>query len=170
MISVYQGDQPDLPARVEYPAGWDVEVSRGHVEPYAQVQFYAPSSLEPRVRVYVVVRALPLPAAGGRYADAGALLESYRATLPSAFRIAGEHTRSVLGVPARQVDVVGTLRLPWMSPQAQSVHVVGQRAFFEHAGRLYECAWLATPRVAADVGAAFAHLLDTLTLSGSNLE
>ena len=161
-FAVYQSDQPQLPLRLEYPTGWDVELSSGKMEPYTQVQFYAPASLESRLRIYLVARALPPKAAGGRYADVGELAASYRASLPPTFAINGERATTVLGVSARQVGVAGTLQLPWMSSNAHPVSVVGQRVFCERAGRLYEFAWLATPAAAPQVEAAFMHLLETL--------
>jgi hypothetical protein len=71
-----------------------------------------------------------------------------------------------LGLPARQVSVSGTLRLPWKSPQALLVPVKGERIFVERNGWLYELGWMATPEASETVEAAFAHVLRTLVVDG----
>lgn len=161
----YQSTRAEAPMRFEYPAGWEVEASSGSLEPYAQVQVYGPSTLEGRLRTYLVVRMVPRKADGGRYADAAEMASSYRATLQTGLRIDAERPASALGAPATQFDVSGTLLLPWESPAATPVPVKSQRLFLERDGRLYELGWMATPESAPTVADAFAHLLQTLTVA-----
>ncbi len=164
-FATYRNHHSSLPVSFEYPAGWEVEPSEGKTEAYAQVQVYAPIAFEPRLRVYLVVRAMPTAASGGRYASVDAAAAAYRETLLPSLRIDEVQETMALGVAARQVAISGTLRLPWMSAVAQPVPVTGRRLFFEKDGRLYECAWLSTPDVAARVQAFFEHLLQTLTVT-----
>ena len=161
---VYRSDQQELPVSFEYPADWRVEYSKGTIEAYAQVQIYGPDSLDTRLRTYLVVRALPPKTKGGRYADVGEMIEAYRNTLPPSLRIDHEGETTVLGEPSPVIDISGTLPLPWNSQQAQQVPVKSQRVFFEHHGRLYELAWMATPEASSTVNAAFSRLLQTLAL------
>jgi hypothetical protein len=116
------------------------------------------------MRTYVVVRAIPPKAAGGRYDGLAEMIGSYREKLQPGLMVEGERQVTVLGVPATQLELGGSLRLPWRSPEARPVPVRGQRVFLQKDGRLYELGWLATPEAAAEVGAAFNRLLETLAL------
>lgn len=163
-FTIYQSNQPQLPVRFEYPADWEVEHSSGTTEVYSQVQIYAPKSLEDRLRMYMVVRAIPPKAQGGRYAGLPEMIEDYQKTLLPSLRIEQDQQTAVLGSAARQLEISGTLRLPWKSPLAQPVPVKSQRIFLEKNGWLYELGWLATPEISYEVEEAFSHLLQTLTL------
>lgn len=164
-VSVYQSTQPQLPIRFEYPTEWEAEESSGTVEVYAQVQVYAPASFENRLRTYMVVRAVPVVTQGGRYGGVDEMVAEYRKTLPPTLGIEQERSATILGLSARQLDLSGTLQLPWWSQQSRAVPVKGQRVFFEKQGRLYEVGWLTTPEVSDEVEGLFAHLLRTLTIS-----
>ena len=61
----YHSRSAELPVQFEYPADWEAEYSRGSTEAYAQVQVYAPSAVESRLRSYLVVRAVPSGSSGG---------------------------------------------------------------------------------------------------------
>jgi hypothetical protein len=163
MFERYRSTQQQLPVAFEYPATWRVEESSGSREAYQQVQIYGPDTLDARMRTYLVVRAVPPQAAGGRYVQLTDMIESYRRTLMPSFRIEREQEVAVWGVPATQLDLGGHLRLPWQSPTAEEVPVTGQRLFLEKNGLLYELGWLATPESAPSVTTAFGHLLETLT-------
>ena len=163
-FALYQSAKPQLPVKFEYPADWQVEESSGSQEAYAQVQVYGPSSLEPRLRTYLVVRAVPSKTGGGRYASLEEMISAFRDTLQPGLRIDGTHPAQVAGGSATQVEVSGQLWLPWESPKAVPVPVKSQRVFLERGGRFYEFAWMATPEVSGQVGAAFSRLLDTFTV------
>jgi len=160
----YRSQSPRLPVAFEYPSAWQVEESSGTSEVYAQVQIYGPASLEPRLRTYLVVRCVPPKADGGRYMSLSEMVETYRATMQAGLRVDEERATDVMGQPATQLDVSGIFQLPLDSPGERSVPVKSQRVFFEHDGRLYELAWMATPEVSDHVAAAFSHLLESLTL------
>lgn len=164
-FSVYQSQQPQLPVSFEYPADWQLEPSTGKVEAYTQVQIYGPASLDHRLRTYLVIRGVAPQSAGGRYAGLNEMVDSYRHTLQQGLQIDQELHVSVLGVPAIEVEVSGTFRLPWESPAAQAVAVKSQRIFLEKNGRLYELAWMATQEAAPEVEQVFSHLLHTLTVT-----
>lgn len=161
----YHSQRPQLPVQFEYPAGWQVEESSGKEETYWQLQIYGPSSLESRLRTYLVIRAVPPKASGGRYADVQEMTASYRTTLQPGLRIDQEQQRTLLGEPAVQLALSGALSLPWWSGDPQEVDVKGQRLFFAKRGWLYELGWLATPESSAHVVEAFTHLLHTLTIN-----
>ena len=163
-FALYQSAKPQLPVTFEYPADWQVEESSGSQEVYAQVQVYGPSSLEPRLRTYLVVRAVPSKTGGGRYASLEEMVGVFRDTLQPGLRIDGTHPVQVAGGPATQLEVSGQLWLPWKSPNAKPVPVKGQRVFLERGGRFYEFAWMGTPEVSGQVRAAFSRLLDTFTV------
>ena len=165
-FTTYRGTSPRLPVAFEYPADWESEESSGTTERYTQVQLYAPAALESRLRVYLVVRAIPAKDAGGRYADVREMAEEYRRHAIPSLRMTEEEQTTVLGAPATRLAVDGTMLLPWNSPKAQPVPVTGQRVFFEQHGVFYELGWMATPETDAAARAAFAHLLDTLTPAG----
>ena len=160
----YASSRPQLPVAFEYPADWSVEESSGTYEAYSQVQIYGPESLESRLRTYLVVRSMPPKTDGGRYTSVREMVDAYRQTLQPGLRIAGEQQIAVSGVPAIQLDISGTLRLPWESQEGKLVPVTSQRIFFERQGRFYEAGWMGTPEVSDTVAAVFAHLLQTLTL------
>ena len=162
----YQGSRSQLPVSFEYPAEWQLEESSGTREAYWQVQVYGPESVEARLRTYLVVRAVPPKAEGGRYEGVSQMVESYRKTLQPGLRVEGERRISVSGLPAIRLDLSGALRLPWKSPKAVPIAVKSQRIFLENEGRLYELGWMATPEAAATVEAAFAHVLRTLVVDG----
>jgi hypothetical protein len=164
-FAVYQGDLLQLPVRFEYPADWQVESSSGSTEIYSQVQIYGPPSLEDRLRTYLVVRAIPPKVHGGRYENLDEMVEGYRKDLLPTLHIEQEQQTIVLGQPARLLDVIGTLRLPWKSPTSELVPVKSQRIFLDKNGWFYELAWMATPEVALTVEEAFSHLLQTFSLS-----
>lgn len=163
-FALYQSAKPQLPVAFEYPAGWQVEESAGSTEAYAQVQVYGPQSLEPRLRTYLVVRAVPPQAEGGRYAALGEMVARFRETLQPGLRVDREAPVQVAGGPATQLEVSGELWLPWKSQNAKPVPVKSQRVFLERGGRLYEFAWMSTPEASAEVAAAFSRLLDTFTV------
>ena len=167
-FTTYRSHQPQLPVSFEYPTGWDAEMSAGKTEAYTQVQLYAPAAVEQRLRVYLVVRAMPLKASGGRYASLDEAVAAYRETLLRTLHITEERQTTVAGVAARQLAINGTLSLPWMSATAHAVPVVGGRLFFEKDGRVYECAWLGTPELAAQVQTYFDHVLQTLMIASSS--
>ncbi len=164
-FAVYQSTQPQLPVRFEYPADWEVEDSRGTQEAYTQVQVYGPASLDDRLRTYLSVRAIPPHVEGGRYASLAEMIESYEQTVMPTFRIDQRQQIDLLGVTATQLDLSGTLSLPWEPARSTPVPVKSQRLFFEKDGRLYELSWMATPEAAPTAQAAFARLLQTLTLT-----
>lgn len=157
----YRSTAPQLPVAFEYPSTWQVEESSGTHEAYAQVQIYAPASLEPRLRTYLVVRSIPPKAEGGRYASLNEMVDSYRATLQSGLRVDAQREVQIMSQSATQLEVSGVFRLPWESRGERSVPVKSQRVFFESNGRLYECGWMGTPEVAAQTAAAFVHLIQT---------
>ena len=161
----YASTRPQLPVRFEYPSGWQVEESAGSHEVYSQVQVYGPAVLEPRLRTYLVIRCVPPKTEGGRYASLGEMVDAYRTTLQTGLGVDGEQEIQMLGRLAKQLEVSGTLWLPWESPAAQPVAVKGQRVFFEQDGRLYEAGWMATPEVSNQVAAAFSHLLHTFSFA-----
>ena len=163
-FTLYRSHQPQLPVSFEYPADWQVEDSSGTIEAYAQVQIYGPASLEDRLRTYLVVRAIPPKAQGGRYAGLREMVEAYQKTLMPSLRIEQEREALVLETTATVLDISGTLLLPWEAKDPQPVPVKSQRIFLEKNGRLYELSWMATPDVSPRVEAAFSHLLQTLTL------
>ena len=160
----YQNAKPQLPVKFEYPAGWQVEESSGTSEVYSQVQIYGPASLEPRLRTYLVVRAVPPKAEGGRYASLSDMVETFRATLQPGLRIDQEQPIQVSGRPATKLELSGQLWLPWKSPNAKPIAVKSQRIFLERAGRFYEFAWMSTPEVSEQVIAVFSRLLETFTV------
>lgn len=170
MVTQYESVRPELPVSFEYPADWDAEESFGSQEAYAQVQVYAPESLESRLRSYLVIRAVPPEEKGGRYAGLRAMADSYRHALQPGLQIDQEEQTNLLGASAVRFRVSGTLRLPWKSSRAQPVPVRSERIFFEKGGRLYELAWMATPEAADQVRDAFIHLLETLTWPGHPAE
>lgn len=161
----YRSTNDSLPVSFEYPRGWDVEESSGTHEIYTQIQIYAPKAVEGRLRTYLIVRAMPTAAEGGRFANAQEAVTQYQQTLMPTMSIARTQDTQLLGREATQVEVTGTLRLPWKSPTAEEVPVIGQRVFFEASGRLYELAWLATPESAEQVSAAFGRLVHTLAVT-----
>ncbi|MBI2094331.1 MAG: hypothetical protein HYT88_06400 [Candidatus Omnitrophica bacterium] len=161
---LYRSNQPQLPIAFEYPSAWQPEFSKGSVEPYVQVQVYGPASLESRLRTYIAVRSMPNAAEGGKYGDVQALVESYLQHLMPSFKIDKDQTTQVLGIPARMLDISGTLALPWEAKDPQAIPIRGQRIFFEKNKRLYELSWLATPETSSIVEAAFQKLLATLSL------
>lgn len=163
-FATFSSTTPQLPVQFEYPAGWQPEESSGSHERYAQVQVYAPESFEPRLRTYLVVRCVPPRAEGGRYAGLAEMVEAYRATMQSGLRVDEERQVQVMGRPATQLEVSGIFQLPWETPGEHAVPVKSQRVFFEQDGHFYELAWMGTPEVADQVSAAFARLLQTLTL------
>ena len=164
-FTLYRSQQPQLPVSFEYPADWQVEDSSGTTEKYTQVQVYGPPSLETRLRTYMVVRAVPPKAEGGRFAGLGEMVEEYQKTLMPSLRIDQAQETVVLDVLARRLDISGTLSLPWKSKDPHPVPVKSQRIFLEKDGRLYELSWMATPEASQEVERAFSHLLDTLAIS-----
>lgn len=162
-FSEYESHEPQLPVRFEYPADWELEESTGAVETYTQVQLYAPAALEGRMRTYIVVRAVPAKAQGGRYATIEEMVHAYRETLLPAFHIESERTVTLNGMPATSLEMTGTLSLPWQSPRATPVPVRGERVFLAANGRFYELAWLTTPEASSRVTEVFARLLKTLS-------
>jgi hypothetical protein len=161
----YQSSRPALPVAFEYPAGWDVEESAGTRDAYTQVQIYGPKSVEGRMRTYLVVRALVPDAEGGSSAGLSEFVAEYRRTMMPELQIQQERDTEILGGPAKQLEIAGSLRLPWRSRAATDVPVKGQRLFFERGGRLYELAWLATPEASPQVANAFGRLRETLTIN-----
>lgn len=161
-FAVFRSDRPQLPLQFEYPADWQLEPSSGSIERYTQVQLYGPKALEPRLRSYIVVRAIPPKTEGGRYADLSDAVRQYEDTLLPTLRITQRRQTTVLGANGQLLDVQGAMRLPWESRNAELVPTQSQRLFFAHDGLLYEIAWTATPEAAPAVQAAFEHLLGTL--------
>ena len=166
MFTRYQSEQAQLPVSFEYPAEWQVEYSSGAAEAYAQVQMYGPASLDKRLRTYMVVRAVPPKAQGGRYAGVGDMVAAYQTTLLPGLRVDQDRQTVVLDSPATMLDVSGMLNLPWeVSRAPRPVPVKSQRVFLEKNGWLYELSWLTTPEASQQVERAFSHLLSTLVLS-----
>lgn len=163
-FEVYQATTPPLSVTCEYPAGWQAEESSGSTERYRQVQFYAPADMESRLRMYIVVRAVPLKDQGGKYAGVAEMAGEYRNQAMPGLNVEEQPPVTVLGSTATVLAVNGTLSLPWRSPTPAAVPVSGARVFFEKDGTLYEAAWLATPEHAPAVLTAFSHLLDTLAI------
>ena len=166
VFTLYRSDHAQLPVSFEYPAEWQVEYSSGTEEAYAQVQMYGPASLDTRLRTYMVVRAVPPKAQGGRYAGVGEMVAAYQTTLLPGLRVEQDRQIIVLDSPATMLDVSGMLNLPWeVSRAPRPVPVKSQRVFLEKDGWLYELSWLTTPEAAQQVERAFSHLLNTLVLS-----
>ena len=166
MFTLYHSDHAQLPVSFEYPAEWQVEYSSGTAETYAQVQVYGPASLDHRLRTYMVIRAVPPKAQGGRYAGVSEMAAAYQTTLLPGLRVDQDRQEAVLGSPATILDVSGTLNLPWeVSRAPRPVPVKSRRVFLEKNGWLYELSWLTTPEASQQVERAFSHLLKTLVLS-----
>lgn len=163
-FALYRSQQPGLPVSFEYPEGWELEESAGTHEPYAQVQCYGPKTMEDRLRIYLVVRAMPPKAAGGRYADVAEMVQEFQRTKLPTLRVDREGAVSVAGTAATQLDISGSLRLPWKSSKATDIPVKSQRVFFEKDGRLFELAWLGTPEASPVLADAFSRLLQTLSV------
>ena len=161
----YQGKTPELPVSFEYPAGWQVEESSGSQEVYRQVQIYGPKSLEDRLRVYLVVRAVPPKAVGGRYEGLEDMVRQYRVTLMSSLHVDAQGAIRLLGSSVPQLEVSGTLPRSWWSVDPEQIPVKGQRVFLEQDGRFYELGWMATAEASGPVAEAFRRLLQTLTLA-----
>ena len=163
-FEVYRSATPPLSVSFEYPAGWQAEESSGSTERYRQVQLYAPPELEPRLRIYIVVRAVPAKDLGGKYGGVAEMATAYQNQALPSLTVEEHPPVMVLGSPATVLGVNGTMALPWQSSTPKAVPVSGARVFFEKDGTLYEAAWLATPEQAPAVQTAFTHLLDTLTV------
>lgn len=161
-FALYPPLLPELPVRFEYPADWYPEPSRGTTDAYVQIQLYAPAAFEPRLRTYMVIRAMPPIHQGGRYHNIDELVEEYRNTLLPSLRINVKRHIDLQGAPATVLELTGSLRLPWKSSAAETIPVHSQRIFFERGGRFFELAWMATPEGAPTVQEYFAHLMQTL--------
>ena len=164
-FSVFRSDQANLPVTFEYPSDWQVERSSGSTERYAQVQVYGPSALDDRLRSYLVVRAIPPAAQGGRFAGLEQMIASYEETLLPTLRVAQRRQTKVAGLPATVLEVGGTMLLPWNGANPKPVPVKSERVFLERNGWLFELAWLTTAEAAAAVEPVFARLVETFALS-----
>lgn len=163
-FSVFHSEQETLPVRFEYPADWKVERSTGSTEAYEQVQLYGPSTLDPRLRAYLVVRAVPPAAQGGRYAGLHEMIVSYQQTLLPTLQVEERRAATVAGLPATVLRVSGTMLLPWKSANSQPVPVASERVFVERNGWLFELAWMSTKDAAPAVEPLFVRLVETFTL------
>lgn len=161
-MSLVYANRAFLPLSFEHPADWEVEPSAGTTERYSQVQLYAAKQPGDLMRTYMVIRAIPPKAKGGRYDDREQMISSFKSTLLRSMTIEGEQSEVVAGVAARVLEIGGTLNLPWESVSPTPVPVAGQRVFFERDGWLYQASWLTTPDHADAVRAIFTRLLSTL--------
>jgi len=164
MVVRFQGANPGLPVSFEYPTGWKAEESSGNYDVYTQVQVFGPKSLEDRMGVYLVVRAVPLKEQGGRFTGLADRVAHFRQTLPSSMTIRTEEIVEFLGVDSMHMSISGTLKPGYQVTDALEIPIKSERIFLEKSDYLYEFAWMATPEASQEVAGAFKIMLDTLRI------
>ncbi len=161
----YQGTEPGLMVRFEYPGQWKLYEERGKVETYRQVRMLGPRNHDDTYTAYFSVWGSPLKSSGGRHENLDGLVTHYKSHLLSETQMLSEQPLTVGG--KRAVEVMVSYTMPPIHHKglkAMAVPVKTLTVFLEYSPYLYELTYSADAREYEQSAKAFQRLLKTFHL------